>query len=430
MTAEIAVNRFGLGAKPGELARAASNPQRYLLKQIRPLSFDNTHSSLDIAQQLQSQRQNNASNESRQQYAQDMYRSMSVDVLTQAIHSDTSFMWRMFDFFSNHFSVSAQGPVMTAMVGTLEREAIAPHLTGYFSDMLLSVCQHPVMIRYLNNENSFGENSRLGKRGKGLNENLAREVLELHTLGVDGGYSQQDVIALAKGISGWSIANPSKAKSRLFLFKSAGHEPGAQTLLQKQYPQSGVAQGSAMLKDLSMHPATARHVCHKLATHIVSDTPSEQLVQAMTERWMASAGNLPSVYETLIKHVDAWHASAQKFKTPREYFISVTRGLGVKKLRKGWTIRSLRDLGQPPFRAGSPAGYEGTEAFWNNGFGLMARISWLQQLIDNTSQNITELAILLLGEHLSETTYHMVKRAESRERAFMLLFASPDFLRR
>jgi len=336
----------------------------------------------------------------------------------------------MLDFFSNHFSVTAQGAYLSALSGTLEREAIAPNLLGKFSEMLLSVCRHPVMLVYLNNEKSFGQNSQLGKKGKGLNENLAREILELHTLGAKGGYSQKDVIALANGISGWGIQDPEKTERELFSFRKAGHEPGSKNFLGHKFDQSGEQQGEAMLRFIASQPATAKSVSEKLVKHVVSDSPSSTLLKHVEQTWIDTEGDLTAVYTALVTHPHAWLSTCEKFKTPREFFISTCRGLGFKSVKEGSAIHNLKDMGQAPFKAGSPAGYEDSEDFWNSGYGLMARANWIASLAINKNIEILTIADNVLGPVISENTHQLMKRAESRDRAFALLFLSPEFMRR
>jgi len=428
----IAANRFGLGAHPNELKNASSDPVAYVMSQIAPISLNTTDSSLSIALTLQRLRKDSSeeSKNKARKFRQATYRQLSVGTLNSAIASSQPFMWRMLDFFSNHFSVTAQGPYLIPLSPTLEREAIAPNLLGKFSDMLLSVSRHPVMLSYLNNEKSFGKNSPLGKKGKGLNENLAREILELHTLGVNGGYTQSDVIALANGISGWGIQAPEKAEEGLFYFRKAGHEPTAQTLLGHSFNQEDEEQGEAMLRYIAALPATAKFISRKLVQHVVSDTPSPTLIKHVEKTWLDTDGDLKSVYHALVTHPHAWFDKLEKFKTPREFLISTCRGLGLSLLKEGFAMRSLIEMGQAPFKAGSPAGYEDSEDFWNSGYGLFARANWLSSLRISREIEIPELAGKLLGSMLSEHTRKLVSRAESRERAFALLFMSPEFMRR
>jgi len=432
MNSAIATNRFGLGATPFDIRNASEGPIEYVLAQMIPIAIDKVYSSQSIALTMKNlgKDTSEASKDEARKFRQATYRQLSIGTLNNAISSAQPFMWRMLDFFSNHFSVTARGPYLTAISPTLEREAIAPNLLGKFSDMLLSVSRHPVMLSYLNNEKSFGKNSLLGKKGKGLNENLAREILELHTLGVNGGYTQSDVIALSNGISGWGIQAPEKAKEGLFYFRKAGHEPNAQTLLGHSFNQEGEGQGEAMLKFIAALPATAKFISRKLVQHVVSDTPSPTLIKHVEQTWLDTEGDLKSVYHALVTHPHAWFDTPEKFKTPREFLISTCRGIGLSSLKEGFAMRSLTEMGQAPFKAGSPAGYEDSEDFWNSGYGLFSRANWLSSLRISRDIEISDLGDKLLGSTLSEHTRKLVARAESRERAFTLLFMSPEFMRR
>lgn len=281
--AVIAVNRFGLGARGNELQQATKNPMLYLTNQLVTPEFNDKLPNsnqllLHLADFIQKRRfsnfapncelpnKKNKSNKKQKPFFQKSYQQLCCDTVIRAIRSPNSVSWRLLDFFSNHFSVTALGQKMVALAPTLEREAIAPNMLGNFEDMVLAVMHHPTMLIYLNNDRSFGPNSKIGQRSKkGLNENLAREMMELHTLGVNGGYSQADVIELAKGITGWSVALPLKDYKVGFYYRDSGHEPGDRTLLGKNYAQKGEAQGIAMIKALARHPATAKHLCLKLA---------------------------------------------------------------------------------------------------------------------------------------------------------------------
>ena len=190
--------------------------------------------------------------------------------------TDAAFLERLVMFWSNHFCVNANKGAVLGMAGAFEREAIRPHVLGRFADMLLAVEQHPAMLIYLDNQASTGPNSQVGRnRGRGLNENLAREILELHTLGVDGGYTQADVTNLARVITGWTVGQPNQpnAEHGRFHFAPARHEPGRHPVLGKRYGDAGVRAGEACLADLARHPSTARHIARKLAAHFVAETP-------------------------------------------------------------------------------------------------------------------------------------------------------------
>lgn len=445
----IAVNRFGYGARGDELAQAKQDPKTWIKSQLLPIFFNTTlpHSNdvfiehekyqkqkkqLKMQQQKQLENKSQSVNKMTKNYARSALRDMSVDTLNQAIHSSHSVSWRLLDFFSNHFSVSANGRLMVGLSATLEREAIAPNLLGNFADLLLAVEQHPAMLIYLNNEKSFGPNSRMAKkRNKGLNENLAREIMELHTLGVDGPYQQADVIELAKGITGWSVKRQGKERGEGFVFRAYGHEPGSRKLLGKKYSQQGIMQGSQMLRDLAMHPATAKHVCYKLAHHFVSENPPEPLLDKMEATWLKKQGNIKQVMFSMFDADEAWLDTAQKFKTPREFVISTFRVLGLNKMKDKAILNSLTTLGQQPFNAGSPAGFSDDVNDWLGASALMARIDWSTMITGYVKRKNTETMMkLAFGENVSQHTYQSVMRAESRQQAMTLFLMSPEFQRR
>ena len=447
--ANIAVNRFGYGARGDELAQAEKDPKQWVESQLKPIKFngDFPHSNTILIEhakyqkekkrQKKQQRKNSQSRNMQDKkkaknFSRIALRNMSADTINQAIASSNSVSWRLLDFFSNHFSVTAHGQLMVGLSATLEREAIAPHLLGNFEDMLMAVEPHPGMLIYLNNEKSFGPNSRMAKkRKKGLNENLAREIMELHTLGVDGGYSQADVIELAKGITGWSVKRPGKERGEGFVFRAYGHEPGARKLLGKTYSQKGIAQGSQMLRDLAMHPATAKHVCYKLAHHFVAQNPPASLLKEMQATWLKTHGNINAVMRCLFDADDAWLNSTQKYKAPREFVISTLRALSLKKYNDKALLSTLINLGQQPFNAGSPAGYSDDELDWLGASALMARIDWSTKVSGYSKRVNTEKVMSrALGSSVSELTYRSVLRAESRQQALTLLLMSPEFQRR
>lgn len=448
--ANIAVNRFGYGARGDELELAEPDPKKWLIDRLLPISFGTSephsddilieHAKYRQEKMQQKRKQSNNSqadtirvnNKMTQNRARHALRSMSADTIQRAIASSNSVSWRLLDFFSNHFSVSANGQLMIGLAATLEREAIAPNLFGNFEDMLLAVEQHPAMLIYLNNERSFGANSKMAKRRKvGLNENLAREILELHTLGVDGGYSQEDIIELAKGITGWSVVHSNRESGVGFTFLSSGHEPGIRTLLGKKYAQQGITQGREMLSDLAIHPRTAKYVCYKLAHHFVSENPPVSLLDKMEATWLRTGGNIKEVMLSVFNADEAWLNTAQKFKTPREFVISTARALASTKLRDNVLLGALHNLGQEPFKAGSPAGYSDDANDWLGASALMARVDWSTMVLGRYKRVDSEKVMnLALGNSVSKLTYHSVLRAESRQQSMTLLLMSPEFQRR
>lgn len=432
----VAANRFGYGVLKNSNLKSQLSAKLWLKSGlIEPKFSDDLPSSIDIRQQLAAYRalkksKNKTLTKSQKNYHRKTYDTFIQDSLQQLVYSEHSIQWRLLDFFSNHFSVTAQNIPLTALSPTLEREAIAPNLFGLFEDMLVSVVQHPAMLLYLNNERSFGPNSKWGKRGKGLNENLAREILELHTLGVQGGYEQQDVLELAKGITGWSIANVAKAPDQGFVFYSKGHEPGKRVLLGKVYQAQGLEQGITMLKAVARHPSTRQHICRKLATHFISDQPSAELIQKLENTWSKTNGNIKAVMTTLIDAEESWSPSTEKFKSPRDFVLSTLRLLKPKKVNSRQFYQMLKQLGQAPFKAGSPAGYPDTEADWLGANALMTRIDLATTIAGRYKPNAEHLLSQSFADTVTEHTYLSVVRAESRHQAASLFLLSPEFQRR
>ncbi len=445
LQAMIAVNRFGLGARPGEFQAALPDPRGWLLEQLVSPKFDagigSTPSAFQAFQQLNEMKKQRKKTEStkadkkgrKANPVRSLHMQLLHDGIKQSINTTTPFSIRLLDFFSNHFSVSAVNNPMRALSPLLEREAIAPKLYGQFEDMLIAVEQHPAMILYLNNEKSIGPQSRMARRKKvGLNENLAREILELHTLGVDGGYDLKDIQELAMAISGWSVSRPKRESTVGFIYREAGHQPGVRTVVGKRYAQKGISQGESILRDLARHPSTAKFVSFKLAQHLISDQPPEALVSAMTKTWLATDGNIKAVISTLIGHDSAWQPTLQKFKTPREFVVSSiracdmgTRGRGIRQL-----VNTLAVMGQRPFNAGSPAGYSALGDAWSGSDALMKRIDWVSRLSLYVKRDPKHIAGQVFGEQLSDNTAQAMARAESRRQSLALLLLSPEFQRR
>jgi len=453
--AVIATNRFGLGARNGEIDLAHQNPQKWLLNGLSNIKPpENAPTAIKMMQLIADyKKQKDTGKPAARQPAmmgevgsepvrqRDHLYNNSALVLTHSIEASDSINWRLLDFFSNHFSVTAQNNQMRLLAPSLEWDAIAPNLMEPFENMLLSVVAHPAMLVYLNNERSIGSNSQRAKKRKklGLNENLAREILELHTLGVNGGYQQEDVIELAKAITGWGVARTNKRSgykvTQAFVYREKNHEPGKRTLLGKTYPQTkkGINQARAMLKDLAVHPSTAQHVCTKLARHFISDAPDPTLVAQMTQTWLKTNGNLRAVYTAMLESPLAWQAEREKLKTPREYVVSALRALDVdvEKLEPKLLIKSLKALGQEPYSAGSPAGFGDLKSDWNGSNALYARIEWASRLAKRfRNQDIDQLINTMLGSQISEHSNLIIKRAESKQQAMTLLLSSPDFLYR
>src|SRR5262245_48628035 len=249
-----------------------------------------------------------------------------------ALGAEIGFAERLAWFWSNHFCVSADKAGVRPICGAYEREAIRPHVLGRFGDMLLAVEQHPAMLIYLDNARSIGPDSIAGVRQKrGLNENLAREILELHTLGVRTVYTQDDVTKFANVITGWTIVPPRQDPVRggEFNFNGRMHEPGPQKVVNKTYPDTGLDQGRAVLADLARNPATAKHISEKLARHFIADQPPQALVELLSRRYRETDGNLKEMAKALVTSPDAWSAPRSKIKRPGEWILGALRATGV-----------------------------------------------------------------------------------------------------
>ena len=346
-----------------------------------------------------------------------------------AANAEIGFAERLVWFWSNHFCISADK--IPAMAGAYEREAIRPHVVSRFADLLQSVESHPAMLFYLDNVQSMGPNSVAGiDRDKGLNENLARETLELHTVGVHAGYTQIDVTNFAKVLTGWTWIPPGEPQyGGAFTFNRLLHEPGAQTVLGKNYPQAGVDQGRAVLADLARHPATAQHIAQELASHFVADAPPAMLVDRLAKSFQDSGGNLKEVAKTLVTADESWTAQRQKLKTPAVWIASVLRVTGAQALVPiGQIVNAQAMLGEPLWRPPAPNGFSDTEA---------ALIDGVPRRLDIANTFASRVAVadplalldLSLGPLASAHARDTVAHAETRRQALALLVMTPEFLR-
>jgi uncharacterized protein (DUF1800 family) len=452
-----AANRFGLGARPGTLAQV-DDPRGWLHAQLEapavapraalPTSVDYLRQEYDYLRARRAAR--NGDRDAAMGFRERFARSQLDELgwrYRQAVATGQDFVERLVRFWSNHFAVSADKRTAALYAAPMEREAIRPHVTGTFADLLVAVEQHPAMLRYLDNVRSMGEQSRLAQRARrrredgdddaprtGLNENLAREILELHTLGVDGGYAQEDVRELARAITGWSVPLPRDAgadAATAFRFRANAHEAGTRDVLGRRYAAEGEAQGRAILRDLAVHPATARHVCGKLARHFVSDAPPRALVDRMAGAWERSGGALRAVYAAMIDSPDAWAPDARKLKTPDDFVVSALRSTGTLPGEQPRALVGLLErLGQPPFTPRSPAGFADDAAEWSGADAVWKRIQAAQTLAETATgagPDPLRVAGDVFGPQLGADTALALRRAESPREGLALLFASPAF---
>jgi len=465
--AALALHRFGFGPKTGDIDRVAADPRGALVAELkagpRPIDDPALASGAEdaratVAFQQEKKRQREAR---RMQSSADMaapntmgggdtnemsirkpgpplpqkfYLSEAQAHYQAALDADVGLVERLTWFWSNHFCVSADKGLVRSLCGAYEREAIRPHVLGKFADMLIAAETHPAMLLYLDNARSFGPDSIAGERQhKGLNENLGREIMELHTLGVRSGYTQADVTSFAKVITGWSVYPPRRFPERggEFWFNERMHEPGAQTVLGKSYAQDGFAQGRAVLEMLAHHPATAKHIATKLARHFVADNPPPDLVDRLARRFHDTGGDLMQVTQTLVTAPESWQAPRTKLKKPGEWMMAAMRasGLQIRDVRRLVNTQNL--LGEPLWRPPAPKGFSDDSAAWID--GLAERLDIANQtarLVGNDGSEPDAMVDAVLGPLASAETRQTVRRAESRPQALALLLMSPEFQRR
>ena len=461
----IARNRFGLGGRPDD--PAPGDPQRWLLDQLArydaeaiawsaqprtgELLGDYARQQLMVRDAPQPQKA--PLRQMLQRHARDVDLAAVGARATAALDTPAPFAERLVHFWANHFAVSVDKATVLGLAGAFELEAIRPHVLGRFEDMLLAVTRHPAMLLYLDQANSIGPDSPAAQRSarrpdapqRGLNENLAREILELHTLGVRSGYTQDDVTEFARALTGWGIARPAQAQpaavsaampaagsSLGFEYHPALHQPGPRSIVGRRYDDGGERQARAVLHDLATAPATARHIAFKLARHFVADEPPAPVVQRLAAAFERSDGDLPTVYRALVQSPEAWHMAEPKFKAPWDWAVSALRALGRREVAPMQIAGLMNQLGQPVWRPGSPAGYDDVGATWAAPDALLRRVEVAQRVAAQAGDRIDARALApqLLPGTLSEATATAIARAESPASALALLLVSPEFLRR
>ena len=399
-----------------------------------------------------------------QQYNEHIRNLVTADQRARLLTAATStqpFSERLAIFWANHFAVSVAKGSVRGLAGAFEREAIRPHLGGSFEDMLVAAVTHPAMLRYLDNDQSAGPNSRvvlqLRRRPRaageppprltGLNENLAREVLELHTLGVSGGgrdyggwggYTQADVTAFARVLTGWRVpvaalmAGAIPAGEAAGRFDAAWHEPGAKRVLGKPY---GEGEGTLReaLHDLAMHPSTARFIAFKLARHFVTDDPPAALVEHLAASYRKTGGDLPTLHRELVMSPEAWAPAQSKLKSPEEFVISTARVLNLGE--QAFTRQAdggIGGLGQRVQAPPSPAGWPDRAEEWLGPDAVWKRVEWATRVADRVGRqtDARALARASLGVALSELSTQQIERAADGPQALALLLMSPEFQRR
>ncbi|TPN56343.1 DUF1800 family protein [Mesorhizobium sp. B1-1-9] len=488
----VVFNRFGLGARPGDRDRIAGDPRGYLKAELRQpdiamISLDdpaypnlpgstsaiqasmaaNFQRKLDrermaaaVGQPATANAQNMPAQNMRAQTTPapimpappvpppaaptkpvppveaTLFRAEAQARFDKALRAQGGFVERLVYFWSNHFCVSvAKDNIVRASAGAFEREAIRPFVLGRFADMLMAVERHPAMLFYLDNQQSIGPDSRAGKnRKRGLNENLARETLELHTLGVGSGYTQADVTSFARILTGWTMAG---REGRLgepgsSVFNANAHEPGDAVLLGKTYPAGGMGQAEAALDDIARHPATARHIATKFARHFISDDPPAAAVARLAKVFAKSDGNLRALAAALIDMPEAWSTPLAKMRSPVDYVAAIRRAAGPGPNDPGQSLAWLNALGEPLWQPPGPNGFSDLTASWASAEGMKVRldIAWQAARQARDIGNPSDMLDAVIGPSASPETRQAVARAESKQQGLALLMMASEFQRR
>jgi uncharacterized protein (DUF1800 family) len=470
----LAVNRFGLGARPGEVERASGNPKAWLTAQIAPAPQPVSASGqafasgaqlvADLTQFRQQRRQARQQNDTAafKDFARQQ-RQVLIDEMSARFNlgfsTDRPFAERLVWFWTNHFTISTQNAGTGSLAGAYEREAIRPFIAGKFEDMLFAVATHPAMLVYLNNAQSIGPDSRAGEMSKrGLNENFGRELMELYSLGVDGGYTQADVIALAKLLTGWSVAagpapnapfarlmqanftgNAPAGASSGFQFFPNRHEPGSVTLRGKTYA-GGYEGGRAAIHDLAHDPATARFIAGKFAVHFISDTPPPASVAKLEQVFRDTGGDLGALAMTVVEDPAAWTPGPGKMRPPVDFvtasyrLLALPQGSNAQRQTQA-AMQACRMMGQFPMAAPSPKGWSDQSSDWSGPDAVLSRIAFARQLAerlpaDIPAAQVVQVADEALGQRLTAATRAAIAASANAADALALLLASPEFQRR
>ena len=446
----IAVTRFGLGAQQGEIALASQNPKAWLKDQLTETVLPFPMKGLLTSQgyilekeALSDARKAEKSDEAKFMVTKPFnkrfrawYEAEQMARFRYGVHTQAPFHERLTRFWSNHFSVSGRTREVLSAAAH-EREAIRPFILGSFKELAQSAILHPSMLIYLDNFISVGPNSIFGMirrfRRKGLNENLAREVMELHTITPKANYTQTDVTEFARALTGWSVAKKKELEELggKTYFDLKKHEPGSRKVMRKTYLPIGKNQAPAIIRDLCEHPETAKNIAYKLARHFTSDKPSPRLVKALTKSFIKTDGDLTALYKVLIQMSESWERLPQKAKTPNEMLLSAARQLGPDAVFPIGSRDVFEGFGQTAFRAPTPEGWPDISQNWLGPDALMKRIEWANKVAQrNSNFDARTFLTQALGPRITVKTLDTVNTAESNQQALILALMSPEFQRR
>ena len=439
--AHIAFQRFGLGCTPGQFDKVGRNAEEALFDEVRSGRIAKIPSA-----KLPSYAK--ACSDSQKGKSEDLRRKELDARVDKHLDVQIGFVERLVIFWSNHFSMTVRkSSAVRGTIGQLERDVIREHVLGDFSKMLIGVLTHPAMISYLDNDDSVGPNSEYGlQRGAGFNENLARETMELYTVGSGGGYTEEDVTNLSLMLTGWSYVRGWEADNKYnggnsrnrgkFIFHRKWHEPGKIRLMGKVYPAKGQSQALKALRDLAAMPETAEHIAFKLVRHFITDEPTPEMVEPLKNKFLATNGDLKAVSMELLRLPEAFTAPLTKLRTPYELAIAQFRALRQRYSDDGyWSFASpLNALGNMPWEYLTPEGYPDETLFWLDPDGMTLRLEtalyagWVYD--DRMKGTPVKLARDLFGGVLTRDTLERVDAANNVANALAILFCSPEFQRR
>lgn len=441
----VALNRFGLGSRSGSLGAVRADAKAALLAEVNTLGIAH------IVKGTLPTYEGACRAVDRDFLIQDEINQAELAArIKKHMEPDIGFVERLVLFFSNHFSMSIdKDSAIRATIGQLERDVIRKNVLGSFKDMLLGVMKHPAMLRYLDNCDSIGPRSKAGKAwGAGLNHNLAREILELHTLGVSGGYTETDIDHLAAALTGWSYVRGWEADGHYnggnrfnrgrFLFRAEWHEPGPKGLLGRVFSQTGVDQAVAMLAMLAVHPSTAQFLAFKLVRHFITDEPTPAMVDAIANVFHSTQGDLKAVAKALINLPEAWTLPLTKLRTPYELQIAMMRAMNrTYTAPTRWVFYSTLDaLYNYPWLHPAPDGYSDESGYWMSPDAMRIRLETAQMgastmldiaLFDRTP---ADLAHTMFGSAMADASSAAVSGTVVKRDGLATLFMLSEFQRR
>ena len=448
------LNRLAYGAQPGDVAKVQTlGVDRYIQEQLYPERISEPPELINKLAQFQTlklsptellqryaERQKpgvalapNGPQRQRKQLAEIPQEALQARIL-RSVESNRQLQEVMVDFWFNHFNVFSGKGRTRFLVGSYEEKAIRPHILGRFRDLLGSTAHHPAMLFYLDNwQNTAPESSGAKGRFQGINENYARELMELHTLGVNGGYTQQDVTTLARILTGWGIVKPGSTNDSGFDFQIKRHDRSDKVFLGQRIAGGGEDEGEKALDILARHPKTAQFISYKLAQYFVTDQPPKPLVDRLAQTYLSTDGTIRTLLETLFKSPEFWQTQTvnSKFKTPYQYTISAVRATGQPLNNTRPIVNVLEQLGMPLYGKQTPDGYANTQETWLNPEGMMRRLDFATTLATGrfgNGQPVDPMTLTqTLGDRLSTKTQAAIAQSPPNLRAALIL-GSPEFM--